>query len=284
MNTVSAENSVKATPDIALRDAIQANPVEPKITAEQIKMGCPARLQHIGDEITEHFKRAQDQARLLDKEVAELQGLIEEARGLCDKDGFEVFRQKFFPNLRKSRVYELLAIASGKRSAKETKARNRERQAKHRAKQAAPVNSVTITENLEEGPLAGPPEHRVLAAGMPSAPEQPPQLAKPRSKAATGDQPLIDFSMVVLELVRRTSNKDVARFARTSVPARDLTELSKFLADIANLKRSEVVKPTPVMAPHDDGTGSAEQLAEDVDTDAELDGACLAPMQMYVHE
>jgi len=277
MNTVNAKNSAKATPAIALRDPILANLVEPKITAEQIKMGCPARLQHIGDEITEHFKRAQDQARLLDKEVAELQGLIEEARGLCDKDGFEVFRQKFFPNLRKSRVYELLAIASGKRSAEEIKASNRERQAKHRAKQAASVNSVTITENLEEGPSSGPPEHRALA-------EQPPQLAKPRSKAATGDQPLIDFSMMVLELVRRTSNKDVARFAKTSVPARDLTQLSKFLADIANLKRSEVVKPTPVMAPHDDGTGSAEQLAEDVDTDAELDGACLAPMQMYVHE
>jgi len=74
MNTVNAKNSAKATPAIALRDPILANLVEPKITAEQIKMGCPARLQHIGDEITEHFKRAQDQARLLDKEVADFRG------------------------------------------------------------------------------------------------------------------------------------------------------------------------------------------------------------------
>jgi hypothetical protein len=239
---------------------MQAQPMEPRVTAAQIEKDCPARLQEIGEEITKRLNRAQEQAKLLDEEVMKLRELIAQARELCDGSGFDAFREKFFPNLRKSRFYEMLAIASGKRSAEETKASNRERQAKHRAKRAASVNSVTVTENLEEGAASAPPEDQGIYEGMPSAPEQPPQLAKPRSKVATGDQPLTDFSLMVLELVRRTSNKDVARFAKTTVPARDLTQLSKFLADIANLKkRSEVVKPTLTTAAPDDGTVSAEQ-------------------------
>jgi hypothetical protein len=275
MNTANAENSAKATPDIALRDPMPA-PVEHKITAEQIKMGCPARLQHLGEQITKRFERAREHAKLLDEEVIGLQKLIAEAKELCDKEGFVAFREKFFPNLRKSRVYELLAVVREKKSLADQKASTRERVAKHRAKQAASVNSVLVTENLGDGadtaepaavPLSvtvtenleyapsAPPVDDACDDGAPLVPE--PRPVGTRSKIATGDRPIIEFSSTVMELVRRTKNKDVEHFAKTSVSVRDLAQLGKFFTDIANFKSSSSLEQMQAL-PDDTARSNSE--------------------------
>ena len=72
--------------------------------------------------------------------------LLAEAAAYCDKGGFNAFRTKFCPSLGRSRAYELLAIASGKKSVVETKAVKAARQAKHIARLKAAVRpSVTET-------------------------------------------------------------------------------------------------------------------------------------------
>ena len=64
----------------------------------------------------------------------------------CDKSGFKAFREKFFPDLGKSRFYELLQVATDKRSLREIRAITRERVARHRAIKAAA--SVTVRKML----------------------------------------------------------------------------------------------------------------------------------------
>jgi hypothetical protein len=51
------------------------------------------------------------------------------AHGACDEGGFNAFRDKFFPSLGQSRVYELLAIGTGKKTVEETRADKRPRRA-----------------------------------------------------------------------------------------------------------------------------------------------------------
>ena len=64
----------------------------------------------------------------------------------CDESGFAAFQEKFFPNLGRSRTYELLAIGTGKKSVEEVRASTRERVARYRASKAA---SVTVTDNTK---------------------------------------------------------------------------------------------------------------------------------------
>jgi hypothetical protein len=80
-----------------------------------------------------------------------------------------------------------------------------------------------------------PPEDQEIDGGTPLEPEQ---KAKPRQKGATGNGSLKHFSGWIRELVRATSNKDVRRFAETSVAVDELEQLGKFLTDIANFKKS----------------------------------------------
>ena len=70
---------------------------------------------------------------------------------------------------------------------------------------------------------------------------------------------MIGFSRAVRDLVQLTSNKKAERFANTSVTADELERLGKLLADIANLKKSEVVKPAPITVLPADGTASVRQ-------------------------
>src|SRR5262249_19834655 len=55
----------------------------------------------------------------------------------------DAFHEKFFSNLGRSRVYELLAIGTGKKTVEDVRKDNRERKAKQRAKER--VRDVTDT-------------------------------------------------------------------------------------------------------------------------------------------
>ena len=65
--------------------------------------------------------------------------LIDEAKKLCDLEGFAAFKRFHCPSLAKSRTYELLAIESGTKTVEEIRAATRERVAKHRAEKKAHV-------------------------------------------------------------------------------------------------------------------------------------------------
>jgi hypothetical protein len=260
MSTVNDTPSAETSPKIILREPAPQR-TEPKVTAAQIEMGCPARLQWIGEEITKRVNEAQEQTKLLDDHVIELKKLIAEAKGLCDGGGFDAFRERFFPTLRKSRVYELLAIGTNKKSVQDIKAGTRARVAKHRAKKAEVPDSVTVTEDPEPKAQGAPTEDGKVHSIVP---EQTPEPAKPPSSVSPGDGALIGFSTVVCKLVQITRNKTAERYAKTSVSADELARIGKFLTDVANLKMSEA--DVPVLSSND--AVSAEQAAEDMKADA----------------
>ena len=210
-------------------------PVVSKITAAQIEERCPDRLREIGKEIRERFKRAENGYQKANNHMDAIKALLDEAESLCEEGGFKKFQEILCPELSKSRAYELLAIARHMTSIEETRARTRERVAKHRANKPAAPLSDTVTENLAEDATSAPPEDQGIDGGAPLVPEQ---QAKTRSESATGDPTLINFSGWVTELVRATSIKDVKRFAETSVAVDELEHLGKFLIDIANFKKS----------------------------------------------
>ena len=122
---------------------------ETKFTAEQIETNCPDQLQRLGKEIAARIRKADKQLEQAENHAISVNQLIAEAKELCDGGGFHAFQKKFFPDLNKSRAYELLAIGTNKKSVEEIRADTRARVAKHRASKAAAPNSVTVTENAE---------------------------------------------------------------------------------------------------------------------------------------
>ncbi len=149
------------------------------ITAEQIETNCPDHLQQLGNEIAARIRKANKQIEQARDHAISVNQLMAEAKELCDGGGFHAFQKKFFPDLSKSRVYELLAIGTDKKSVEEIRADTRVRVAKHRANRAAARNSVTVTEN--SGPelcTQAPDENgEVEAPGIAS--EQTPEPEKP---------------------------------------------------------------------------------------------------------
>jgi hypothetical protein len=243
-----------------MTDTTETNPstasTAPKFTAEQIEMDCPDILQRIGDEIAVRAKKADKQIEQAENHAISVDKLIAQAQELCDDGGFNAFQKMFFPDLGKSRVYELLAIGTNKKSVEEIKASTRARVAKHRANKAAASVSVTVTE--KSTPQTATAEAGVVQATRTtpvhiSTPTKPMSLAKKMA--------LVAFSATVRDLVRVTSDKRAERFAEASVTADDLAKLGKFFIDLANIKRSAAVKPAPIMALPDNGTVPAEQSA-----------------------
>jgi hypothetical protein len=164
-----------------------------KVTAAQIKKGCPVEVQALGRRIAAHLQKVRDyEARAQEKAGVELRKaddnwttvtqLLVEAKAKCDIGGFTAFKEKFCPNLSRSRIYELLQIGSGKKTVEQVKAGSRGRKAKQRAKNKAQVVrdshgqglhesiespevkplSVTVTESAEVSIEQRSAEHAVL--------------------------------------------------------------------------------------------------------------------------
>jgi hypothetical protein len=208
-----------------------------KFTAADIEKDCPDRLQQMGKQIAARLEKIDKQIVQAENHSISVNQLITQAKELCDEGGFNAFRDKFFPSLGKSRVYELLAIETGKKTVEEARASNRKRQAKHRANKAEAPNSVTVTENLELEPQVAPEVHREIDA--PSiASEQAPEPTKPRSSDGPSGSGLKEFNSYVTELRHKISKHKVEHFLPTTVSADDLAKVGKFLSDLAVAKRS----------------------------------------------
>jgi hypothetical protein len=222
----------------------------PKYTAVQIENDCPARLQQIAREITEKFEEVRKQAKRINNHVIAINNLITEAQGLCDVGGFDKFRELFCPQLGKSQAYVRLAIANGKTTLVEHRAKERERKQKTRANQKAVVaNSGTVPENSDTEPEA-------LAAPADAEPEtniapeqQTPGLSKARGSVSPGDEALMGFSSVVCRLLQIIKNKKPERYAKTSHDPDDLEMIGQFFIAVGIIrKKSQADRPAALMA------------------------------------
>jgi hypothetical protein len=110
------------------------------VTAAQIKKGCPAEVETLGRQIAARLQKVRDyEAKAQEKAGVELRKaddnwttvtqLLAEAKAKCDAGGFKAFKERYCPNLGRSRIYELLQIGSGKKTVEQVKAEGRGRKA-----------------------------------------------------------------------------------------------------------------------------------------------------------
>lgn len=132
--------------------------LEVKVTAAQIAENCPTKLSGLGKRITAHLEKAEHCDKRANDHRISAGLLLAQAKEACDEGGFAAFREKFFPNLGRSRAYELLDIATGKKTVEQVRAANAERQRKSRAdRKAAAVRDVTDTLPPPEPRASRPP-------------------------------------------------------------------------------------------------------------------------------
>jgi hypothetical protein len=189
---------------------------------------------------------------------------------LCDGGGANAFRNKFFPDLRKSRVYELLSIANQKKSVEEVKSATRARVARHRANKAdvsvtvtekpegretADV-SVTVTERSETATEAQDEE----AADVEDHTVRRP--AKSRGAVTPNDNDLDEFTRLACRLLQKIANFSPERFQNTAIEAGKLAKLGRFLAELAKLKVG--AEQSAMSVTQGDHSACAEQSAEEM--------------------
>ena len=160
---------------------------EHKVTAEEVENNCPVMLQDLAKHITAHLEKAHRCEEKAEQHYTTISQYLADAQRTCDEGGFKAFREKFFPELGKSRVYELLQIATNKKSIEQIKANTRERVAKHRAKNA--TLSVTVTEKpasvtvTEKSGSAGDAEDATIPTEATRDPVKPRSTVSPKDEA-----------------------------------------------------------------------------------------------------
>jgi hypothetical protein len=184
-----------------------------KLTAAQINRGkhLPPRLINIGREVEAKVSKFETyEIKAADMAVS-IKQLLAEAATYCDRGGFNAFRKTHCPSLGKSRAYELLAIASGRKTVEQSKAQGRVRQARHVAK----LKAVASAMRPHSGGMRG--------HGMPSVSDGNSQ-----------------FSRFVLELVLLTATASPAEFVSTTANTDDLRKLGDFLIAVAGAQRPKL--------------------------------------------
>ena len=120
---------------VIVPERMPSEPTTPKFTAAEVEKDCPVRLQQIGREITERTYKVEKQFKLATDHAIAVEELLAEAKGLCDRGGFNKFRELYCPKLAKSQAYALRAIAAGKKTGTEHRTEERERKRRTRANQ-----------------------------------------------------------------------------------------------------------------------------------------------------
>jgi hypothetical protein len=133
-------------------------------------------------QIAEGEKKAGDIVTRANAQRALAAGYLAEVKAGCSAAGYRAFLKTWTPNLKRSRVAELIAIAVGKKTVEQSKAETRARVAKHRAAKlsvTAPVTENPPVTLLGKGTVEAAPQ-------KPSAPfiEPPAEDRAMRWKAA----------------------------------------------------------------------------------------------------
>ena len=103
---------------------------------------CPKPLIDLGKRVATHLEKSEKYADKAEQHRITAGQLLTQAAAACDEGGFDAFIEKFCPNVGRSRVFELKAIATGKKSVEDIRASSRERQARCRSGKKA-AESVT---------------------------------------------------------------------------------------------------------------------------------------------
>jgi hypothetical protein len=184
-----------------------------KLSATAIKTGkLPPRLLIIGREIEARAARADGYHGKAVDMVDSIKALLVEAKRYCDRGGFDAFRKAHCPSLGRSRAYEILSIAFGKKSPQQIKAAGVVRQARHIAKLKAAAGALrradrpSVTDSIKLAPIAN------------------------------GGDIVRGFTTRVLELVLMTASAKPADFSAAPIEADDLRTLAALLMDIAARK------------------------------------------------
>jgi hypothetical protein len=149
-------------------------------TAALVEEDCPRSLCKLGKEIGAHLDKARKCEDKAEQHYTAVAQLLRQAQKLCDDGAFTAFKAKFCPDLGRSRAYEILAIATGKKSIKQVRAATRERTARSRAKKA---ESATVAESTATKP------NKVETAGNNDATESAQRRRAYYEAAEAGDDP-----------------------------------------------------------------------------------------------
>jgi hypothetical protein len=152
---------------VAISSPAEAGGAAGRITATQIEEACPVELADWGRRVAAHLKKAEDYGQKAEQHLTSAGQYLALAHDACTESGFDKFREKFIPNVGRSRAYELKAIATGQKSLEEIRAAGRERVARHRAKKAA-GESVTPS-NVTDS------EGDITKTATPAEPDEPRQ-------------------------------------------------------------------------------------------------------------
>jgi hypothetical protein len=191
-----------------------------KLDAAQIKSArdLPPRLLAIAREIEAKASKAETYHGKATDMVDSIKALLIEAQSFCDKGGLNAFRRRYCPSLGRSRAYEILSIASGRKSAQQIKTSNAARQARHVAK-------------LKAAAAAMRRDGRPLLTDPPRAMPAP---------SRDGSDTVRGFTARVLELVLMTATVDPKTFNSVTIEADDLRKLADFLMAVADLRKTKL--------------------------------------------
>jgi hypothetical protein len=168
-----------------------------EFTAEAVKgygRSCPKVLCDLGKQIAAHLEKARKCEEKAEQHYTTIGQRLVQVQDLCDDGGFHAVREKFFPDLGRSRTYEILQIATGKKSIEGIRAGTRERIRRHRARQNL---SVTVT---DAAPVTGG--------------ENPPPLSDDVDDCVAAVRRRIESAVVEIETQHRYKDKSRQKFER----------------------------------------------------------------------
>jgi len=124
-----------------------------KFTAADVqKEQPPALLVDLKARIAAHLstadkyaEKAAHNAEKADQNRNSAGRYLAQACEACDDGGFAAFHENFFPDLGRSRVYELMAIGTGKKTAEDIRKDSRERKAQQRERERQKKKSTAAT-------------------------------------------------------------------------------------------------------------------------------------------
>jgi hypothetical protein len=161
----SNTQSAPATkPSLVTAKQIEKPPVNEAAAVDVAALGSriAAQLKTMRSYEAKARKKAGVELRKAQDNFDTITQLLAEAKAKCDGGGFKAFKKRYCPNLSRSRVYELLAIGSGKTTIEASRAATNARVANHRRQAFDRLEQVetSVTDEVMDKSPVEPTEER----------------------------------------------------------------------------------------------------------------------------
>jgi hypothetical protein len=210
----------KAKVDVKKAEA-QADRATAKVELEEIGKEIAARVKVMRDyDAAAEQKAGHDLRKAQDERDTIKDVLLVQARAKCKEAGesFEKFRKQYCPDLSRSRLYAVLAIADGRKTVQQDRAEKRESVAKSRAR----VSSTAAVGDTNDLDIETSAEARKAAASKPEpwhATTTPNEVPAPQTKEEISNNALTAAKKYWLEEIAPKISED------------DYSEYRLFIAD-----------------------------------------------------